>query len=74
MGWTILQSSSAFTRLSENCGSFSANVVSQAERVMQRIVETYNLPNRDFHNPEDRRRQSGFASAFSEACREDLCV
>ncbi len=35
----------------------SANVVSQAEEVMQRIVETYNLPNRDFHNPEDRRRQ-----------------
>jgi uncharacterized protein YqiB (DUF1249 family) len=35
----------------------SANVVSQAEEVMQRIVETYNLPNRDFHKPEDRRRQ-----------------
>ena len=53
----------------------SANVVSQAEEVMQRIVETYNLPNRDFHNPEDRRRQDAdLLRAFSEACREDLCV
>jgi hypothetical protein len=53
----------------------SANVVSQAEEVMQRIVETYNLPNRDFHNPEDRRRQDAdLLRAFSEACREDLRV
>jgi hypothetical protein len=53
----------------------SANVVSQAEEVMQRIVETYNLPNRDFHNPEDRRRQdTHLLRAFSEACREDLRV
>jgi hypothetical protein len=53
----------------------SANVVAQAEEVMQRIVETYNLPNRDFHNPEDRRRQDAdLLRAFSEACREDLRV
>jgi hypothetical protein len=53
----------------------SANVVSQAEEVMQRIVETYNLPNRDFNNPEDRRRQDAdLLRAFSEACREDLRV
>jgi hypothetical protein len=53
----------------------SANVVSQAEEVMQRIVETYNLPNRDFHKLEDRRRQDAdLLRAFSEACREDLRV
>jgi transposase len=54
----------------------SANVVSRAEEVMQRIVETYNLPNRDFHKPEDRRRQqdADLLRAFSEACREDLRV
>ena len=55
--------------------SGGANVVSQAEEVMQRIVETYNLPNRDFHKPEDRRRQDAdLLRAFSEACREDLRV
>ena len=53
----------------------STNVVSQAEEVMHRIVEIYNLPNRDFHNPEDRRRQDAdLLRAFSEACREDLRV
>ena len=53
----------------------SAHVVSQAEEVMHRIIETYNLPNRDFHNPEDSRRQDAdLLRAFSEACREDLRV
>ena len=53
----------------------SANVVSQAEEVMQRIVETYDLPNRDFHNLQDRRWQSAdLLRAFSEACRQDLSV
>jgi hypothetical protein len=53
----------------------SANVVSQAEEVMHRIVKTYNLPNRDFHNPEDSRWQDAdLLRAFSEACREDLRV
>src|SRR5258706_8452463 len=32
----------------------SVNVISKAEEVMRRIVETYNLPNRDFRHPGDR--------------------
>jgi hypothetical protein len=51
----------------------SAGVVSSAEEAMQHIVETYNLPNRDFRNPEDRSEQGvDVLRAFSEACREDL--
>jgi hypothetical protein len=51
------------------------NVISTAEEVMQRIVETYNLPNRDFRNPEHRQEQGvDSIRAFSEACREDLRV
>ena len=34
----------------------SADVISRAEEVMQRIAETYRLPNRDFRNPD---RQPG---------------
>jgi len=53
----------------------AASVVSRAEEVMQRIGETYNLPNRDFGNPEDRHeRDVDVLWAFSEACREDLQV
>jgi hypothetical protein len=53
----------------------SANVISQAEEVMRRIIQTYDLPNRDFRNPENRRQQSSdVLRAFSEACRKDLCV
>jgi hypothetical protein len=51
----------------------STVVVAKAEEVMQRIVETYHLPNRDFRNLEDRQRDDiDVLRAFSEACREDL--
>jgi hypothetical protein len=50
-----------------------AVVVAKAEEVMQHIVETYHLPNRDFSNPEERRRDDvDVLRAFSETCREDL--
>lgn len=53
----------------------SANVISKAEEVMRSIVELYNLPNRDFRNPEDRQSQRvDVLRAFSEACRDDLRV
>jgi hypothetical protein len=53
----------------------SADVISQAEEVMRLIVQNYDLPNRDFRNPESRRQQSSdVLRAFSEACRKDLCV
>jgi hypothetical protein len=52
-----------------------ANVIAKAEEVMQHIVETYRLPNRDFRNPEDRQREDvDVLRALSEACREDLHV
>jgi hypothetical protein len=55
--------------------SASANVITEAEQVLQHIVETYHLPNRDFRNPEDRHRDDvDVLRAFSEACREDLQV
>src|SRR4030081_359570 len=74
-----LDDPSKFVRLYALVGKLrlfaSADVVSQAEEVMQRIVETYNLPNQDFHNPEHRQRQhADLLRAISEACREDLCV
>jgi hypothetical protein len=53
----------------------SAEVISQAEEVMQRIVQNYGLPNRDFRSPESARQHSSdVLRAFSEACRQDLCV
>jgi len=49
------------------------NVIARAEEVMQHIVETYYLPNRDFNDPEDRQRDDlDVLRAFSETCREDL--
>ncbi len=52
-----------------------ANVIAKADEVMQHIVETYRLPNRDFRNPEDRQREDvDVLRALSEACREDLHV
>ena len=42
---------------------------------MQRIAETYHLPNRDFRNPEDRRPDDvDLLRPFSESCREGLSV
>jgi hypothetical protein len=74
-----LDDPSKFVRLYALVGKLrlfaAANVVSRAEEVMQRIGETYNLPNRDFGNPEDRHeRDVDVLRAFSEACREDLQV
>lgn len=54
----------------------SANVIANAAQVMRRIVETYNLPNRDFRKPTDvqERPEQDLLREFSEACREDLSV
>ena len=53
----------------------SANLISKAEEVMGRIVETYKLPNMDLRNPEDRQEHDvDLLRAFSEVCREDLRV
>jgi hypothetical protein len=53
----------------------SANVIAKAEEVMRHIVEIYRLPNRYFRSPEDRQEDDvDVLRAFSEACREDLCV
>ena len=52
-----------------------SNVIAKAEEVMQHIVETYHLPNRDFSSPENRHQDEvDVLRAFSEACREDLGV
>ena len=51
----------------------TANVISRAEEAMRLIVETYNLPNRDFRNPQERQEADfDVLRAFSEACREEL--
>ena len=48
-------------------------VIAKAEHVMQHIVDTYDLPNRDFRNPAERRKDDiDVLRAFSEVCREDL--
>jgi hypothetical protein len=54
----------------------SAGVIANAEQVMRRIIDTYNLPNRDFRKPADIHEQpeSDLLRPFSEACREDLHV
>jgi hypothetical protein len=72
-----LDDPSKFVRLYALVGrlrlSAPADVISKAEEVMQRIGETYHLPNRDFRNPEDRQRDDvDLLRAFSETCREDL--
>ena len=42
---------------------------------MQLIVETYNLPSRDFRNPQEKQEPDvDVLRAFSEACREELHV
>jgi hypothetical protein len=52
-----------------------ANVIAKAEEVMQYILQTYRLPNRDFSNPENRNQDEvDVLRAFSEACRGDLGV
>jgi len=53
----------------------TVNVISRAEEVMQLIVETYNLPNRDFRNLQERQEPDvDVLRVFSEACREELHV
>src|ERR1700694_415349 len=47
----------------------------KSEEVMQLIVETYHLPNRDFRNPQERQEADvDLLREFSEACREELHV
>jgi hypothetical protein len=72
-----LEDPSKFVRLYALIGRLRllapADVIASAEQVMQHIVETYYLPNRDFSNPQDRPRDDiDVLRAFSEACREDL--
>lgn len=51
----------------------SADVVSNAEKVMQDIVVVYRLPNRDFTKQEAPPEPNlNILQAFSEACRNDL--
>jgi hypothetical protein len=53
----------------------SADVIVKAEEAMQLIFETYNRPNIDFRNLEERQENdTDVLRAFSEACREDLHV
>jgi hypothetical protein len=54
----------------------SPSVIANAEQVMRRIVETYNLPNRDYRKPVDIEEQpeQDLLRGFSEACRTDLHV
>ena len=51
-------------------------VVVAAERVEDKILETYLGPNRTLHELQDFARKGGmnFLSEFSEACREELAV
>jgi hypothetical protein len=72
-----LDDPSKFVRLyalvAKLCLFATANVISRAEELMQHIIETYNLPNRDFRNPEERQADEvDVLRAFSEACREEL--
>jgi hypothetical protein len=72
-----LDDPSKFVRLYALVGKLrlfaSASAILKAEEVMQRIVETYSLPNRDFRNPDVRHEQDvDVLRALSEACREDL--
>jgi hypothetical protein len=74
-----LEEPSKFVRLYALVGNLrlcaSANVIVKAEEVMRQIVETYNLPNMDFRNLEDRQEhETDVLRAFSEACREDLHI
>ncbi|SHK33626.1 hypothetical protein SAMN05444159_3024 [Bradyrhizobium lablabi] len=74
-----LEDPSKFVRLYALVGRLRllapADVIASAEQVMQHIVETYYLPNRDFSNPQDRPRDDiDVLRGFSEACREDLGV
>jgi hypothetical protein len=54
----------------------SPSVIANAEQVMRRIVETYNLPNKDYRKPVDIEEQpeQDLLRGFSEACRADLHV
>jgi hypothetical protein len=74
-----LDEPSKFVRLYALVGNLrlcaSADVIVKAEEAMHLIFETYNRPNIDFRNLEDRQeRDTDVLRAFSEACREDLRV
>jgi hypothetical protein len=54
----------------------SPSVIANAEQIMRRIADTYNLPNRDYRKPVDIEEQpeQDLLQGFSEACRGDLHV
>jgi len=76
MSLTIYQNLSHLYALVGKLRLFAtAGVISRAEEVMRLIVETYNLPNIDFCNAEERHEHDvDVLRAFSEACREELHV
>jgi hypothetical protein len=74
-----LDEPSKFVRLYALVGNLrlcaSADVIVKAEEAMRLIFETYNRPNIDFRNLENRQEgDTDVLRAFSEACREDLRV
>jgi hypothetical protein len=74
-----LEEPSKFVRLYALVGNLrlcaSSDVIVQAKEVMRLIFETYNRPNIDLRNRENRRENdTDLLRAFSEACREDLHV
>src|SRR3984893_17596110 len=74
-----LDEPSKFVRLYALVGNLrlcaSADVIWKSEEAMHLIFETYNRPNIDFRNLEERQENdTDVLRAFSEACREDLHV
>jgi hypothetical protein len=53
----------------------SPSVIANAEQVMRRMVDTYNLPNRNYRTPHrEAQPERDLLREFSEACRRDLHV
>jgi hypothetical protein len=72
-----LDEPSKFVRLYALVGNvrLCASAIVKAEEVMRLIFETYNRPNIDIRNLEERQeKDTDVLRAFSEACREDLHV
>jgi hypothetical protein len=74
-----LDDPSKFVRLYALVGKLrlfaAAKVILRAEELMKLIVQTYNLPSRDFRNPQEREEADvDVLRAFGEACREELHV
>ncbi len=56
-------------------GQCRKRCLTDGSEVMRQIVETYNFPNMEFSNLEDRQGyKTDVLRAFSEACREDFHI